>query len=44
MPRLARRARAIAALYDMQTDPKFRAELTFSSPKTGDPPAMQIPA
>jgi 4-hydroxyphenylacetate 3-monooxygenase len=36
-PGLARGARAIAALYDMQTDPKFRAEMTFTSPKTGDP-------
>jgi aromatic ring hydroxylase len=29
-PGLARDARAIAALYDMRTDPKFRAEMTFS--------------
>ena len=31
-----RGARAIAALYDMQCDPKLRDEMTFISPKTGD--------
>ena len=36
-PGLARGAQAIAALYDMQCDPKHRAEMTFTSPKTGDP-------
>lgn len=36
-PGLARGAQAIAALYDMQCDPKYRAEMTFTSPKTGDP-------
>jgi 4-hydroxyphenylacetate 3-monooxygenase len=36
-PGLARGARAIAALYDQQCDPKYRAEMTFTSPRTGDP-------
>jgi 4-hydroxyphenylacetate 3-hydroxylase N terminal len=43
-PGLARDARAIAALYDVQTNPTFRVEMPFSSPKTVAPPAMQIPA
>jgi len=29
-------AQAIASLYDMQCDPKFRAEMTYVSPTTGD--------
>ena len=35
-PGLASGARAIAALYDMQSDPKFRDEMTYTSPTTGD--------
>jgi 4-hydroxyphenylacetate 3-monooxygenase len=35
-PGLARGARAIAALYDMQHDPKLRDEMTYVSPTTGD--------
>src|SRR6185503_9458201 len=35
-PGLAGGARAIAALYDMQSDPKFRDEMTYISPTTGD--------
>jgi 4-hydroxyphenylacetate 3-monooxygenase len=35
-PGLAGGARAIAALYDMQCDPKYRDEMTYVSPTTGD--------
>jgi len=35
-PGLAGGARAIASLYDMQSDPKFRDEMTYVSPTTGD--------
>ena len=35
-PGLARGARAIAALYDLQCEEKHRAEMTYRSPKTGD--------
>ena len=35
-PGLAGGARAIASLYDMQCDPKFRDEMTYTSPTTGD--------
>jgi len=35
-PGLKNGARAIASLYDMQTDPKLRDEMTYVSPTTGD--------
>src|SRR5207237_8688839 len=35
-PGLKNGARAIASLYDMQRDPKFRDEMTYLSPTTGD--------
>ena len=35
-PGLANGARAIASLYDLQCDPKYRDIMTFTSPKTGD--------
>src|SRR6266852_9744352 len=35
-------ARAIAALYDMQCDPKFRDEMTYVSPTTGDPVGLSF--
>src|SRR6266404_3242194 len=35
-PGLKNGARAIAALYDMQHDPKLRDEMTYVSPTTGD--------
>ena len=35
-PGLAGGARAIASLYDMQCDPKFRDAMTYVSPTTGD--------
>src|SRR5690349_17800444 len=35
-PGLAGGARAIAALYDMQFDPKYKGEMTYTSPTTGD--------
>ena len=34
-PGLAGGARAIAALYDMQCDPKHHDEMTYTSPTTG---------
>jgi len=35
-PGLVGGARAIASLYDMQCDPKYRDEMTYVSPTTGD--------
>src|ERR1700674_3447263 len=35
-PGLKNGARAIASLYDMQSDPKLRDEMTYVSPTTGD--------
>ncbi len=35
-PGLAGGARAIASLYDMQSDPKYRDAMTYISPTTGD--------
>ncbi|MGH7028911.1 MAG: 4-hydroxyphenylacetate 3-hydroxylase N-terminal domain-containing protein, partial [Stellaceae bacterium] len=35
-PGLKGGARAIASLYDMQCDPKFRDEMTYVSPSSGD--------
>ena len=35
-PGLSGGARAIAALYDMQCDPKYRDEMTYASPSTAD--------
>jgi 4-hydroxyphenylacetate 3-monooxygenase len=35
-PGLASGARAIAALYDLQCEDRMRAEMTYTSPKTGD--------
>jgi 4-hydroxyphenylacetate 3-monooxygenase len=35
-PGLRNGARAIASLYDIQTDPKFRDAMTYASPSTGD--------
>jgi 4-hydroxyphenylacetate 3-monooxygenase len=35
-PGLANGARAIAALYDLQCEDRMRAEMTYTSPKTGD--------
>src|SRR3989442_11455612 len=35
-PGLANGARSVAALYDMQHDPKLRDEMTYVSPTTGD--------
>ena len=35
-PGLAGGVRSIAALYDMQHDPKLRDEMTYVSPTTGD--------
>ncbi len=35
-PGLAGGARAIAALYDMQCDPKYHDQMTYTSPTTGD--------
>jgi len=35
-PGLASGARAIASLYDQQNDPRYRGQMTFTSPRTGD--------
>ena len=39
---LSRGARAIAALYDMQHDPKLQREMTYTSPTTGDPVGLSF--
>jgi 4-hydroxyphenylacetate 3-monooxygenase len=39
-PRLARAARTIAALYDLQHDPDLHDQMTFRSPSSGDPVAL----
>src|SRR5262245_61659156 len=39
-PRLARTARTIAALYDLQHDPELREQMTFRSPFSGDDVAL----
>lgn len=39
-PKLARMARTLAALYDLQHDPEYHDLLTFSSPATGEPVAL----
>src|SRR6266851_4045581 len=41
-PGLANGARAIAELYDMQCDPKFRDAMTYVSPTTGDPVGLSF--
>jgi 4-hydroxyphenylacetate 3-monooxygenase len=39
-PRLARTARTIAALYDLQHDPDLCEQMTFPSPSSGEPVAL----
>src|SRR5262245_4142983 len=39
-PKLARTARTLAALYDLQHDPALRAQMTFRSPSSGDDVAL----
>ncbi|MGD9511373.1 MAG: 4-hydroxyphenylacetate 3-monooxygenase, oxygenase component [Geminicoccaceae bacterium] len=39
-PQLARTARTIAALYDLQHKPALQEQMTFSSPTSGDPVAL----
>ena len=34
-PGLARGAQAIASLYDLQSEARYREQMTFTSPKTG---------
>lgn len=41
-PALASGARAIAALYDMQCDPRLAAAMTYPSPTTGDPVGLSF--
>src|SRR6516164_3761887 len=41
-PGLKNGARAIASLYDMQSDPKLRDEMTYTSPTTGDPVGLSF--
>src|SRR5436190_1534456 len=41
-PGLKNGARAIAALYDMQHDPKLRDEMTYVSPTSGDPVGLSF--
>ena len=41
-PGLASGARAIAALLDMQHDPKLKGEMTYTSPATGDPVGLSF--
>jgi 4-hydroxyphenylacetate 3-monooxygenase len=41
-PGLASGARAIASLYDMQLDPSLKAEMTYTSPTSGDPVGLSF--
>jgi 4-hydroxyphenylacetate 3-monooxygenase len=41
-PGLASGARAVAALYDMQDEPELRAEMTYTSPTSGDPVGLSF--
>jgi 4-hydroxyphenylacetate 3-monooxygenase len=41
-PGLQGGARAIASLYDMQCEPKYRDEMTYVSPTTGDPVGLSF--
>ena len=41
-PGLASGARAVAALYDMQHDPKLHGEMTYKSPTSGDPVGLSF--
>lgn len=41
-PGLARGASTIAALYDMQHDPSLAGEMTYASPKTGEPVGLSF--
>ena len=41
-PGLASGARAVAALYDMQHEPALRAEMTYTSPTSGDPVGLSF--
>ena len=39
---LANGARSVAGLYDMQHDPKYRDDMTYTSPTTGDPVGLSF--
>ena len=39
---LANGARSVAGLYDMQHDPEYRDEMTYTSPTTGDPVGLSF--
>ena len=39
---IANGAKAIASLYDMQTDPDLIEKMTFKSPTTGDPVGLSF--
>lgn len=39
-PKLKRMASTLASVYDLQNDPEVRPQMTFTSPKTGQPIAM----
>jgi 4-hydroxyphenylacetate 3-monooxygenase len=41
-PGLASGARAVAALYDMQHDPKLHGEMTYKSPTSGEPVGLSF--
>lgn len=41
-PGLARSARTIAGLYDMQHDPRLHAAMTYPSPSSGDPVGLSF--
>src|SRR5580692_5076983 len=41
-PGLARSARTIAGLYDMQHDPKLHDAMTYTSPSSGDPVGLSF--
>jgi 4-hydroxyphenylacetate 3-monooxygenase len=39
-PKLARMAKTVAAIYDLQHDPALRDQMTFASPTSGEPVAL----
>jgi len=39
-PRFARMAQTLAKVYDLQNDPQYRDEMTYTSPSSGEPVAL----
>ena len=41
-PKLGRMAHTLARVYDLQNDPRYTAEMTFTSPSSGEPVALSF--